>query len=418
MAEVNLPITLYASVTSITPVAQWNQANGPNDPYLGYDYQWSIIMLIEPQYNGDFSNNFQYDETSVHVGDWVVLTSGSFISTVQIISISAVGAQTLVCTVEDVDRYNQYFTGNYGINDVSPSGVYDALIVRLGEDGLAIITGVTPYSVPVNTQSEVDSRFRFRNYLQSNYRTYQLGNTFTVGDEISLNVDGTYSLANAVGASAYNVIGRIKDVDIPGNGWFTYEPKGKLVRYITPSLPGSPGSVIYLDPNNPGKLTATNPNVGVSVPIFIQINSSTAIKLDEILNGSLDNFNATVAPIATDDSTAGYGYGSIWIDRTHQKSYINVNPGVGSSVWQLIGSSDVTIATTRTLGSVIIGSNINVDNTGVISVSKGAGINKVIDIPDVYSRDISDGALLTYNQTTGRWNTSQLGSVSLDGGEF
>lgn len=418
MAEVNLPITLYASVTSIIPYTQWNESNGPNDPYVGYDYQWAVSMNVQPVLSGDFNNNFQYDETFVNAGDWLVMTSGSYVSTVQIIGIDSAEGGVLNCVVEDVDRYNLYVTGSYGINDVSPPGIYDCLIIRLGEDGLAIITGITPYSIPVTTQAEIDSRFRFRNYLQSNYRTYQPGHIFDVGDSISLNANGLYSLASASGPAAYRVIGRVKDINVPGEGWFTYEPKGKLVRYLTPNLPGSPGSIVYLDPNNPGKLTASKPNSGIAIPIFIKITDTTGVKLDEVIQGGLDNFIATRPPDVSDDSSVGYGWGSIWIDVTNKNSYINVDPSIGTSIWQLIGSASVTVATTTSLGSVQIGENINVTAQGVISVPKGAGINKVVDIPDVYSRDIADGSLLSYNSSRDRWETTQNVDINIDGGEF
>jgi hypothetical protein len=424
MAEVSLPITLYASVVSITPYAQWTESDGGLDPFLNYDYQWSVIISVQPQLTGDYSvPDSQYNEKFVREGDWLVMTSNTYVSAVQIVSIDPdnTGNGILTCIVEDVDRYNIYISGNYGINDPSPQGpppVYDALIVRLGEDGLPIMTGVSPYSVPVTTQAEIDSRFRFRNYLQNNYRVPQPGHTFAVGDQISLNANGTYSLASAVGTSAYRVIGRVKDIHVPGNDWFTYEPKGKLVRYITPNLPGSPGGIVYLDPNNPGHLTASKPNSGIAIPLFIKINNTTGVKLDEVLQGGLDNFTATRDPAVSDDSSLGYSYGSLWINTANKKSYINVDPSIGTSVWQLIGSATATVATTTSLGSVQIGDNINVTAQGVISVTKGAGINKVIDIPDVYSRDIADGSLLSYDETRSRWVTTQAVDINIDGGEF
>jgi hypothetical protein len=418
MTAVSLPITLYASVISITPYDQWTQSNGPSDPFVGYDYQWSVYLQVQPVSSGDFNNNFQYDGTFVNVGDWLIMTSGSYVTTVQIIGIDSANSIFIQCIVEDIDRYNLYSSGTYGINDISPPGLYDALVVRLGEDGLAIINGITPYSIPVTTQAEIDSRFRFRNYLQNNYRTFQNGHTFEIGDSISLNPNGTYSLASGSGLAAYKVIGRIKDINIPGDGWFTYEPKGKLARYISPDLPGSPGGIVYLDPNYAGKLTASKPNSGIAIPIFIKIDNTTGVKLDEVLQGGLDNFIATRAPAVSDDSSLGYGWGSIWVDITNKNSYINVDPSIGNSIWQLIGSQSTTLATTTSLGNVQIGDNINVTAGGVISVSKGAGINKVVDIPDVYSRDITDGSLLSYSISRERWEATQDVDINIDGGEF
>jgi hypothetical protein len=87
------------------------------------------------------------------------------------------------------------------------------------------------------------------------------------------------------------------------------------------------------------------------------------------------------------------------------------------------GSSyTLTTATTTQLGGVKIGSNINISPDGVISVSTGAGINKVVDIPDVNSNGLAEGSVLIYNSALNRWDlTNSLVSESTesaDGGEF
>jgi len=49
----------------------------------------------------------------------------------------------------------------------------------------------------------------------------------------------------------------------------------------------------------------------------------------------------------------------------------------------------------------------------------GTQINKLIDIPDVYSVGLSDGSLLVYNQSTSKWEVKTiLTSQIMDGGEF
>jgi len=77
-------------------------------------------------------------------------------------------------------------------------------------------------------------------------------------------------------------------------------------------------------------------------------------------------------------------------------------------------------ATATTLGGVIVGQNINVTN-GVISVPKGAGINKVVDIPDVYDDNgVPDGAILSYNIGAERWETQAIDLTNsiMDGGFY
>jgi hypothetical protein len=339
MARVIAPLTLPGSVRTVTPYAYWLESDGPGDPYVGYPYQWQVEISCVPQINGNWPS-FAYSEVDIQTGDWLVMTSSTPIITVQIVNIISAGSGILNCIVEDVDRFNLQLSGNDGISLPSMPGQNDALIARLGDDGLAVFSSVPINQYPPSMQEEINSRFRYRNYLQSNFRVYQPGNSFSIGDEISLNSDGTYSLASAVGLDAFKAIGRIKDVNIPGEGWFTYEPKGRINRYIQPALPGLPGDILYLDPDNPGQLTTTRPMSGVAVPMFIKIDDTTGVKLDEVIVGGLDNFAGVTGPTADDDSSKGYGWGSLWVDRNAAKSYINVDPTVGASIWQEIGAGE------------------------------------------------------------------------------
>ena len=338
MAELLVPITLFGSVTSITPTAYWTESDGVGDPYIGQAYQWSVSMIIQPQTIGNYQLNYQYSEANIQAGQWLIMTSNLPSTALEIISVTSASGGTATIVVEDVDRYNLMLTGASGINPVSESGTYDALIFALGDDGLAVFADVTPSTIPVTVTEEVQSRLRYRNYLQNNYSAYQAGNTFAVGDELMLNSDGTYSLATASGAGALNVVGQVVDINIPGAGYFTYQPVGRVINNISPNLPGNPGSIIYADPANPGQLTATPPTTGVAVPLYIQINTTTGIQLTGEDLGALDNLNANAAPTSSADSTLGYSWGSMWVDRATSQAYINVDPTASAAVWQEIGA--------------------------------------------------------------------------------
>lgn len=420
MAMIITPLTLYASVTQILDYDTWDNSDGEGDPWIGQTYQWQVNLSVAAQNTSDWTKGYTNTEADVVVGDWLIMTNPSPMA-LQIIGIDSQSGGTLNCIVEDIDRFNLHNTQISGIGSTStqdPSPVYDALIVRLAEDGLPVWDSIIPFSIPVTVQEEINSRFRFRNYLQNNYRTFQDENTFEVGDELSLGGDGLYTKASAQGLGAYKVIGRVRDINIPTDGWFTFQPNGKLVRYLSPNLPGNSGDVIYLDPANAGKLTATRPTSGIAVPLFIKIDDTTGVKVAGIISGGLDNFSATAAPTANDDAGDGYSYGSLWIDRTNKTAYINVYPNAGQSIWQKIGG-DVPVASDIVLGSVKIGENINVTTEGVISVTKGAGINKIGDIPDVYTYGVTSGSLLVYNSGAQRWDAQpSLSNISLDGGEF
>ena len=87
------------------------------------------------------------------------------------------------------------------------------------------------------------------------------------------------------------------------------------------------------------------------------------------------------------------------------------------------GSISVPVATATTLGVVKPGTNVTIDAAGALNVNRGAGINKVADVPDVNSTaggaSLRDGALLVYNASSERWDTVQnLRSNEMDGGFF
>jgi len=72
------------------------------------------------------------------------------------------------------------------------------------------------------------------------------------------------------------------------------------------------------------------------------------------------NLVATAAPVATDDSNAGYSVGSKWIDVTNDKSYICVDATVGSAIWHQIDSTGAG-------GGTSIGKNLLINALGTIN---------------------------------------------------
>lgn len=51
------------------------------------------------------------------------------------------------------------------------------------------------------------------------------------------------------------------------------------------------------------------------------------------VQNTLNNFAATSAPTASDDSTAGYSVGSVWVDVNTDTSYTCVDATPGSAIW-------------------------------------------------------------------------------------
>lgn len=107
---------------------------------------------------------------------------------------------------------------------------------------------------------------------------------------------------------------------------------------------------------------------------------------------------------------------------SHLKYYNTATLSWELAIVGTTGAASISTATSTQLGGVKIGSNINISPTGTISVTTGAGINRVIDIPDVNSTELADGSILIYNAALNRWDlTNSLQSASTasaDGGEF
>ena len=82
------------------------------------------------------------------------------------------------------------------------------------------------------------------------------------------------------------------------------------------------------------------------------------------------------------------------------------------------GVISVPLATSSTAGVVKIGQNMTVAGDGTINVATGAGINRVIDIPDVYSVGLAAGQTLVYNAGATRWETTEAAESITDGGFF
>jgi hypothetical protein len=142
----------------------------------------------------------------------------------------------------------------------------------------------------------------------------------------------------------------------------------------------------------------------------------------------------SIAPIATDEILGvvkqGAGIfidedGTISVDVTSLPSGA---PASGDTAGTVIigdninvdqdGRISIPLATTATAGVVKVGSNVSISGDGTISVATGAGINRVIDIPDVYSVNLAEGQTLVYNAAANRWETTEAAESVTDGGFF
>jgi hypothetical protein len=133
--------------------------------------------------------------------------------------------------------------------------------------------GMAANTVPETFASDLIARFNYRNIWQKYVRVNQPGHTFVIGDIIQPNISivGTYMLATD--SSSVDIsVGTITDIGDPTNDWFNFKPFGEIEYNIQPPLTGGYGCLYYLDPVNPGKVTATRP-AEYARPIYLGLNS-------------------------------------------------------------------------------------------------------------------------------------------------
>jgi hypothetical protein len=75
------------------------------------------------------------------------------------------------------------------------------------------------------------------------------------------------------------------------------------------------------------------------------------------------------------------------------------------------------VATSTTLGGVIIGGNLSITSNGVLSAQPGGNVTSLAQLSDAQISSLSPGDLLSYDQSIFKWvNIKQ--SVVTDGGNF
>mgnify|MGYP003351715779 CR=1 FL=1 len=98
MSEINIPLTLYTSVTNITEYAWWNESDGDGDPFVGYAYQWTVDLAINPQNTGDWEKSYLNNELDVRPGDWLLMTNTTTLA-LRIVSISSAAGSAMTTEI-------------------------------------------------------------------------------------------------------------------------------------------------------------------------------------------------------------------------------------------------------------------------------------------------------------------------------
>ena len=345
MASIIPILTLYVDNINITPAGYWPVDEGPvygEDQWWAggpapQPYRYAMTATITQQNHSSFSTPqlYIYNALDITVGMWYSEASTGKCCQIIAIDAGSTNSSTLVCTIEDTGRYEQ-FSSPDGIAATGEPG----FIFALDEDGIPVFHTLTLYNSFIQPYpgylEDVISKFKARNILQNLVTELQPGNAFNVGDQIYLQPSGDYALALADDITTVNVIGTVRQLGIPGYDYFSWEPRGKIL-YDLSALPGLPGDILYLSTTDAGELTAVKPD-NLAMPVFIKINDTSAVKLSQgSLAEPLNNFTSAVSPTIYDDEAFGYSFGSLWINIGIHAAYICLNPTLGNADWQLLG---------------------------------------------------------------------------------
>ena len=323
-----VPKTILVSITNIQVHALWNDSSNPSDPWINFPYQWQITAAVKSQVHSDpyTPRPYTYNGLDVSIGDWLGFTSPRSL-VLEIVSIISQTDSQLNIIVEDVDRYNLYndqTQNGIAIGNPSQPGIYDCVIVSIGNDGQLSFANIPDYTVPISLLVETNNRFQFRNEVQDYIKIYQVGNGFAVGNPITLSNDGIYRLSQGNTSVVQHTVGVVTAINEPGAGWFNYRPIGRLISNL-PTLPGSVGDILYVSSDTPGLLTANKPTPN-SKPIYIKVDSQSAI----LINTSPQN----TADLG-DVNTTGLQDGNVLVYQAATHSWI---PGVATG-----GSGNVNV---------------------------------------------------------------------------
>ena len=103
----------------------------------------------------------------------------------------------------------------------------------------------------------------------------------------------------------------------PTGGGVLYVEDG-ILKYRNPS-----GDITSADNINNHLIDTTNPHLVTKAQVGLS-------NVENILN----NYSATAAPTANDDSGSGYSVGSRWIDTTNDDDYVCLDASSGAAVWK------------------------------------------------------------------------------------
>lgn len=255
------------------------QPGQPNPAPIPKDYRWKVVLdVIEQNQSSIITRDpGTYNGQDISVGLWIAnATTGQ---AWQIIRIESKTTTQIVAIIQDVYRYNTFRDPSKSGNGGPALGTY--IVFNVSDSGIPMLDPVPPAGVSSSFGINLLSRFEYIN-LQYDYPLYQENNNFQINDVIAAD-DSTDSFVLS-DANNRIVVGRVTSISDTKPGWFTINPVQKIVDNLD-YLPGSIGSIIYTDLDNPGELT-TDPG---GSEIYVKLrNDTSSISYSELPGPTTD----------------------------------------------------------------------------------------------------------------------------------
>jgi hypothetical protein len=380
---------LKANITSQSVNEVWN-IYAAGDPHIGKPYRWDISMNVNIQAHSDGSTTVPYAYTAldVKVGDWIA--NGTNGAAVKVIAIASQTVNYVQCTVEDVDRTNTFAdplqSGNGSI------GTGTAFVFELDGSGYPLLNGVEPNTLPATFVTDLMVRFAKRNPYKDFVPVRQTNHGFQQGDVIYIDDDGLYKKAVANSEKVRLIVGIVNGIGVPTTNDFTFRPLGQMVDNITPVLPGTKGSMIYLHPLIAGGLTATKPD-RFAQPVYIQLDETGSKGL--LLQRGIDmasasgrsSSNQVVATIAARNALSVVDGDQVFVQDTGEGEWALYLYNGGE--WTLINDQDSADVDSRTATVVI-----TKDTVGAVEIYRVSPKVRITDVSVEVTEAFDTNAIL------------------------
>ena len=267
------PITLAGTITGWTGQTLYGENDG-----LGLANQYATYnVTINPvlaQTHGDASTREPNAYNALDVSEGMFLSDVEGGTIVKIINIDSKTADSISCTVEDVDMMSYRLNAS---NDMATSA--SVKIFSLNPEGEAVFAG-SPFAA--QGLQKVQSRFSLNERDDRVKFTQNTPTDLRKGDIVAIDVNGKLAKYGTPNSSEVKV-GIVVDVYRGGKDIFV-KPFNDIIRGYdeSESLTGNPGDVYYTDVNNIGEITTATGGKSV----FMHLNNKIATTVN--ITSSID----------------------------------------------------------------------------------------------------------------------------------